>query len=250
MSALYNQIEFKRNAVQPVECIKAGWEMVKTNYWLFVGMTFVAMFIGGLVPFEVLLGPLSCGLYLALFKTSRGESIEFGTLFKGFDYFGNAVVAALLHSLPMFLIIAPVYIVYVVGMFAMMGAAQNGQPDPTAAFGFMGFFGVAWVIVMVLLVVLSVLFTFAYPLIVDRRLSGLEAVKLSVRAAWANFWRLLAMLFLSGLIISLGVLLCVIGMYLFFPLWFAATAIAYEQVFGLSDGQNPNLEPPPPPSFV
>jgi hypothetical protein len=212
-------------------------------------MTFVAMLIGSLVPFGIVMGPLTCGLYLALFKIRRGESIEFGTLFKGFDYFGDAAIAGLLHSIPMFLIIAPVYIFYVVGMIAMMGTSRNGQPNPAAAFGFFGIFSVLWIVIMVLLVVLAVVFAFAYPLIVDRRLSGLNAVKLSLKAGMANFWRLLAMMFLTGLLTSLGVLLCIVGIYLIFPITFAAIAVAYEQVFGLSDQLQP-MAPPPPPSFV
>ena len=42
MSFPFDQIEFKRNAVQPVECIKAGWDLIRSQYWLFVGMTVVA----------------------------------------------------------------------------------------------------------------------------------------------------------------------------------------------------------------
>ena len=52
---------------------------------------------------------------------------------------------------------------------------------------------------MVLIIIISVLFTFTYPLIVDRRLSGLDAVKLSAKAALANFWNLLGLLFLTKL---------------------------------------------------
>jgi hypothetical protein len=248
MSFPFNEIEFKRNAVQPVECIKAGWDLMRNQYWLFVGMTLVGMIIGSLVPFGILMGPMTCGIYLALFQTRRGQPIEFAVLFKGFDYFGDAVIAALLHILPMFVIIAPAYVLYIVGMFTMMGASQNGEPNPAAALGFFGIFGVIWLVIMVLLVVLSVIFTFAYPLIVDRRLSGLNAVKLSIRAGFANFWRLLGMIVLTGLLSSLGLLLCIVGVYLIMPISFAAIAAAYEQVFGLSEVQS-NL-PPPPPTFT
>jgi hypothetical protein len=248
MSFPFNEIEFKRNAVQPVECIKAGWDLMRSQYWLFVGMTLVGMIIGSLVPFGILMGPMTCGIYLALFQTRRGQPIEFAVLFKGFDYFGDAVIAALLHILPMFVIIAPAYVLYIVGMFTMMGASQNGEPNPAAALGFFGIFGVIWLVIMVLLIVLSVVFTFAYPLIVDRRLSGLNAVKLSIRAGFANFWRLLGMIVLTGLLSSLGLLLCIVGVYLIMPISFAAIAAAYEQVFGLSEVQS-NL-PPPPPTFA
>jgi len=73
-------------------------------------------------------------------------------------------------------------------------------------------------------------------------------VKLSIRAGFGNFWRLLGMLLLTGLLNFAGACLCYIGMSLAFPISFAAIATAYEQVFGLGEVQ-PNL-PPPPPSFM
>jgi hypothetical protein len=248
MSFPFNEVEFKRNAVQPVECIKGGWELIKSQYWLFVGMTVVGMIIGSVVPLGILMGPMMCGIYLALFQTRRGQPIEFGLLFKGFDYFGDAVIATLLHMIPIIVVIVPTYIGFYLGMFAMIGTSRNGEPDPGVMLGFFGLFGVVWLVIMVVLIVLSVIFTFSYPLIVDRRMSGLNAVKLSIRAAMANFWRLLGMLLLTGLLTFLGVFLCFVGVYLVMPISFAAIATAYEQVFGLGEVSS-NL-PPPPPSFV
>ena len=153
MSFPFNEIEFKRNAVQPVECIKAGWELIRSQYWLFVGMTVVGILIGSVVPLGILMGPMMCGIYLALFQTRRGQPIEFGLLFKGFDYFGDAVIATLLHMVPLVIVIAPAYILYIVGMFGMMASSQNGEPNPGAMLGFLGVFAVVWLVIMVLLLV-------------------------------------------------------------------------------------------------
>jgi hypothetical protein len=247
MSFPFNEIPFKRNAVQPMECIKGGWELIRSQYWLFVGMTVVGIIIGSVVPMGILMGPMMCGIYLALFQTRRGQPIEFGLLFKGFDYFGDAVIAGLIHAVPIFLIIVPAYFLFYVGMFAML-AASNGKPDPAALLSFFGFYMIVLLLLMVLVLVLSVVFMFAYPLIVERRLSGFNAVKLSVRAALANFWRLLGMALLTGLMTAAGVLFCYVGAFFVMPISFAAIAVAYEQVFGLGEVQ-PNL-PPPPPSFM
>ena len=242
------EIEFKRNAVEPVECIKAGWELIRSQYWLFVGMTVVGVIIGSVVPLGILWGPMVCGIYLALFHTRRGQPIEFGLLFKGFDYFGDAVIATLLHWIPMVIVIAPAYVLYIVGMFGMMASSQNGEPNPGAMLGFFGVFAVVWLVIMLVMIVLSVVFVFAYPLIVDRHLKGFDAVKLSIRAGFANFWRLLGMLILTGLLTFVGLLFCYVGAFLVMPIAYAAVAAAYEQVFGLSEVQS-NL-PPPPPSFA
>ncbi|HEV7472630.1 MAG TPA: hypothetical protein VGN90_01200 [Pyrinomonadaceae bacterium] len=248
MSFPFNEIEFKRNAVQPMECVKAGFELIKSQYWLFVGITVVGILIGSVVPLGILMGPMMCGIYLALFQTRRGNPIEFNLLFKGFDYFGDAVIAMLLHMIPIIIVIVPTYILFYAGMFGMMAASGNSEPNPAALMGFFGFMLVVWFVIMILLIVLSVVFTFAYPLIVDRRLSGLNAVKLSIRAGLANFWRLLGMLLVTGLLTFVGVLFCYVGAFLVMPISFAAIAIAYEQVFGLGE-LAPNL-PPPPPTFT
>ncbi len=248
MSFPFNEIEFKRNAVQPVECVKAGFDLIKSQYWLFVGMTVVGVLIGSVVPLGILMGPMMCGIYLALFQTRRGQPIEFGLLFKGFDYFGDAVIATLLHMIPIIIVIVPTYLFFYVGMFGMIAVSGNNGPDPAAMFGFLGFMLIVWFVIIILLIILSVVFTFAYPLIVDRRLSGLNAVKLSIRAAFANFWRLLGMLLVTGLLTFVGVLFCYLGAFLVMPFGFAAIATAYEQVFGLGDVR-PNV-PPPPPTFT
>lgn len=43
------EIPYKRKAVDPLECIRVGWELVKPQYWLFVGMSLIAFFIGSAV---------------------------------------------------------------------------------------------------------------------------------------------------------------------------------------------------------
>src|SRR5829696_9011167 len=242
------QIPFRRNAVEPIQCIKAGWELVKDQYWLFVGMCLVGLLIGGAVPLGILLGPMMCGLYLTFFKRRRGEPIEFGDLFKGFDYFGPSLIATLLHVLPIVVIVVPAYFFFYIS-FVLSMVAQGDEPNPAAMFGVMALFGLFWLVVMVVVIIISIGFTFAYPLIVDRKLQGFDAVKLSFRAALANFWRLLGMMLLTSLLTVVGALACYVGMFLVMPIGYAAIAKAYEQVFGLSDGIELSNLPPPPPVF-
>jgi len=233
-----------------MECIKGGWEIIKSQYWLFVGMTLVGLLIGSAVPLGIMLGPMMCGLHLAFLKARRGQPIEFGMLFKGFDYFGPSLIATLLHILPIVAIVLPAYILFYVSIFVSMAASQNsGEPNPGALLGVMVMFGIFWLVVVVVVVIVSIGFTFAYPLIVDRKLQGLDAVKLSFRAAFANFWRLLGMTLITSLLGVLGMLACYVGAFLVMPIGYAAISKAYEQVFGLSDGSEFSNLPPPPPVF-
>ena len=130
----------------------------------------------------------------------------------------------------------------------IMASAGGNEPDPAKFFGFFALLMILGIVMALLLIVISVLFVFTYPLIVERKLSGLDAVKLSARAGLANFWPLLGLLLLNGLLGFAGLLFCYVGMFLVLPVTFGAIATAYEQVFGLGGGEGPRL-PPPPPSF-
>ena len=223
--------------------------MIKNQYWLLVGMTLVAVLIGSAVPI-ILIGPMMCGLNLAFFKTRRGEPVEFGTLFKGFDYFGQSLIAALLHALPIIVVVVPAYIFFYISMIVSIAAQGNSsEPNPAPFIGVMAVFGLFWLVVMIVIIVISIGFIFAYPLIVDRKLKAIDAIKLSFRAGLANFWRLLGMMLLTGLMTIVGMLACYVGAFLVMPLSYAAIAKAYEQVFGLSEGGEFSNMPPPPPVF-
>ena len=243
------EIPFRRGAISPVECLSEGWNLVKDQYWLFLGICAVAMMIGGAVPLGILMGPMMCGVYLCFFGKRRGQPIEFGTLFKGFDYFGQSVVAAILHVVPVMAIIIPAYLFGYVGMILAMGLLGADSSGISSILMFLVLI-VFWIIVILLLIVVTIGFSFAYPLIVDRGLQGFDAVKLSFRAAFANFWGLLGMSVLGALLSTVGVLFCYVGVLFVFPITMAAVAIAYERIFGLSNpGDLASNLPPPPPSF-
>jgi uncharacterized membrane protein len=248
--ANHAHISFQRNVVQPVECFKAGWNLVKGQYWLFFGMCLVAWMIGSAVPLGILMGPMMCGVFLTFFKTRRREPVEFGTMFKGFDYFGPSVVATLLHVVPILIIVVPAYIFFYIGFFVTIAAQDANDPSPWALFLIFGMFTLFWVVVIGVIMIVSIGFIFAYPLIVDRNLQGFDAVKLSFKAAMANFWRLLGLIMLNFALSLAGICLCFVGIYLVIPVSYAAIASAYEQVFGLRDpSEVVSNAPPPPPVF-
>ena len=242
-------IEFRRNAVQPVQCIKDAWALIKDQYWLFVGICAVGLLVASAVPLGILMGPMMCGIYMIFFKRMRNEPFEFGLLFKGFDFFGPSLVATLLHVIPIMAIVVPAYIIFYFG-FVFSIIAQGNEPNPAVMLGVMALFGVFWLVMFIIIIFISIGFTFSYTLIVDRKLQAMDAIKLSFKAAMANFWRILGMTLLTGLLTFVGLMLCYVGAFLVFPLQYGAIAVAYERVFGLSDPtQGVSNLPPPPPTF-
>jgi uncharacterized membrane protein len=128
-------------------------------------------------------------------------------------------------------------------------AAQGNEPNPGAFLGVVVIFMLFFLAVFVVIIIVSVGFIFAYPLIVDRRMKGLDAVKLSFKAAMGNFWGVLGMVLLTSVMNLAGMMACYVGMFLVLPIYYGAIAVAYERVFGLAHlGDVSNL-PPPPPTF-
>jgi uncharacterized membrane protein len=202
-----DNLQFRTGVIQPVECLKQGWALIKDQYWLFLGIVVVGVLIGGAVPL-VLIGPMMVGIYMCFFRRIRGEQVEFGNLFKGFDYFAEGLIAALIQMIPMVVVMVPAYIIMFVLMMTSM--PRGGRMDPDAStrflFTFFGFELVFIVIIVAVGIVVNIFFMFAFPLIADRGLSGLEATKLSIKAGKANFGGILGLLLLNVALGIVGVL--------------------------------------------
>jgi hypothetical protein len=240
------QSDFRVGVIQPVECIKEAWALIKDQYWLFFGLTIVAMLLGGAVPI-VLMGPMMVGLFLCLFEKMGRRPFEFGLLFKGFDYFVNGLVVTAIKIIPIVIIMVPFYFIMIATMMTTM---PRGEANPEDVSRFMtSFFGIEMIffgIIMVVSICVEIFFMFAYPLVADRKLSGLDAIKLSIKAGKANFGGVLGLLVLNALLGFLGIFVCFVGAYLYLPIAFASQAVAYRRVF--PEVQQTFASPPPPPA--
>src|SRR2546421_4384154 len=224
--------EFRRGVVAPVECIKEGWALIEDQYWLFLGISLVGVLIGGAVPI-VLLGPMMIGIFLCLLQRQRGEPVEFGTLFKGFEQFVQGLVVAALKMVPVIIILVPYYIFLVVVMATTMPRGGHPSPEDSRAFvlSFFGFEIVFFVVIMVVSVLVEIFFMFAFPLIADRKLSGLDAVKLSFRAGKANMGGIIGLIIFYGRLAFVCVLCCSIVVYFYLRSDFACQVDAYREGF-------------------
>jgi hypothetical protein len=230
---------FNRGAIRPIECLKAGWRLIADDYWLFLGITLVAVLIGSVVPLGILLGPMMVGLHLCLLRKARGQRVTFEMLFKGFDQFVQSLIATMIMIVPMIVLIVPAYVLLIAAAVATMPQQQPGAPPPQNVPGaFLGAMGLFYLYFFVVMIVFQVLFFFTYPLIADRKMTGVEAVKASIRAAFANFGGVIGVVFLNFLLGFAGTLACCVGAIFVMPVTYAATFIAYRQVFGI-EGEAP-----------
>lgn len=234
-------IEFRTGVIRPVECYKEGWELIKDQYWLLLGITIVGMMIGGMSMY-ILLGAMICGIYHCYFQKIDGKTVDFEALFKGFSYFLPGFILTLIIMAPTILVIAGIYVPFIVA--AVMG--PNLSQDELMVM--LGGVLIIELIFAVLMVCLHTLLMFSFPLIVDRNLSAWQSMVVSAKAVMKNLGGVVG-LFLVGFVVSIaGYLLLCIGIYLAIPLIFAANVVAFRKIFPSAQTGNFNM-PPQPTSF-
>jgi uncharacterized membrane protein len=231
-----NEIEFKSGVIRPVECYKEAWEIIKDQYWLIFAVTIVGMIIGGAVP-VVLIGPMMCGIYLVLFSKFEGKKIEFGELFKGFEFFLPSLVLSVIIVVPVFIMMIGVY----VPMIAM--ALAGPRMSEGEMFTFIAATLAVELVFAVLMVCLHTLLMFAFPLLVDKKLSATKAIKTSAKAVWKNLSGVVGLFAVGFVLAILGYLVFCVGIYLVFPVMIAANVAAYRKIFPAT---RQNFNPPTP----
>jgi uncharacterized membrane protein len=87
---------------------------------------------------------------------------------------------------------------------------------------------------------------FTLPLIVERKLGPVEAMKASFELTKKNIWMFTLFAFVVSLISQAGAYACYIGLLATIPLMFTITAVSYRDVFGVEGARY--FTPPPAPS--
>lgn len=249
-------IHYLKGAISPFDCVGNAWAQVTGKFGLYLGMGFVAILLISCIPILniFLVGPVMGGFYYVALKDMRGEPIEFGMLFRGFDKFIPLMVIGIIQSIPSIIF----QIIQTVGDITSLlsgGATRRSdffQSTSASEFGLAGgvliFAIVAGVIVFLLFIAWYIAFKFAIPIAMEHDVSITEAISLSFRASFSNIGGLIVMLIFAILIAFAGVLALCIGIFVAVPVLFVADAFAYRQVFPMIE-QRMNFNPPPPTAY-
>lgn len=220
---------FECVAIRPMDCLSESWHLLSRQYWVFFAIALVGMLIQSFVPLNILTGPMMCGIFLAWFALAKGETITFEMLFKGFDFFVPSLIASLILVAVVLVVLLPCYGLLFVGI--AVGAAAGQDTPEIAGLAALLSVSVFFLVMFTLMTVIMTLFIFVYPLIVDRKLNAIDALKTSAAAAWANLWGVLGILGLTSLIATIASFLCIVPVFLVIPWCFGAVGIAYRRIF-------------------
>ncbi len=248
-----NYIDFQRSAINPGDCIGNAWSLITNKFWLYIGIGLVTLILIGCIPLVsvVLLGPVMGGFYYVVLRDMRGEPVDFGMMFKGFEKFVPLMVIGLIQAIPG-IIVQILRFTVDLAQFASDGGSgtfyQTDRPDLSILRGL----SAALIFVVIGFSLFSVIwnlaFQFAVPLILEHDLGIGDAIKLSISAALGNLGGMIILLILEILVVLLGMIAICIGLFVAIPVIYAANVFAYRQVFPMID-QNFNFTPPPPTAY-
>jgi uncharacterized membrane protein len=236
--------EFTRGQIHPIECAKEGFARIKEDYWLLFAIALVGLLIAG-VSMYVLMGPMICGIFICYLKCLDGKKVVFDDLWLGFKYFGRSVLLVIVTVVPI--------VIYFVAVFTtlylplIVQAMAGNRNSNNAVLGAFLTAIVIDIVIAVIMVCIHSLLMFAFPLMADRGLSSIDAIKLSARAALKNVAGIGGLIGVNFVLAIVGEALCGVGLYLVMPIILATNLVAYRKVFPALDA--PALEPPPPTAY-
>ncbi len=236
-----DEIEISREPIRPIECLRAGWELIRDQYLLFVVMCVLAGMISSALAI-VLWGPIVTGLFYALLRKTRNRRVELSHLFKGFDLFGKAFLTYLLQVL-ILMGLGLILFVPVVLLFIAMVVSQQGAPGQPPNPGLFLTLIALYVFAILALNLANVFFVYSFPLLIDRGLEPVAALRVSAAAVWRHLWSQLGLMILSALLILVGFAFCCVGALLVLPITYAAEAVAYRRMFPDPPPREDDLDP-------
>ncbi len=178
--------------------ISEGWQMVKADMGNYILMALVFSLLNGTVPL-ILQGPLMIGFHIFCMKKLLNRPTDFGDLFKGFNFFVPALVATLLISL-----------------FVFGGTLLCIIPG----------------------LVIAAMYKFTYLFIVDKRMDFWPAMQASHAVTRNDYFGFTMFMLALALVNFVGVLCCIVGVFVTIPISFAAITIAYKEIVGF-DSRTP-----------
>jgi uncharacterized membrane protein len=172
--------------------ISAGWHMVTADLGNYMLISLIFVLVNSVASI-VTQGPLQAGFHLYCTKKLFNKRAEIGDLFKGFDYFLPAFVAALL-----------------IGVFCFAGTLLCIIPG----------------------LVVASMYKFTYLFILDKRMDFWPAMQASHDVVKNDYFGFTIFLLAMAGVNILGALCCIVGLFVTVPMSIAAITVAYQETVG------------------
>ena len=203
--------------------LSEAWGIVKGDMVTFALATLVAGLLAGT---GILAGPMYVGFFIMVNKKLRGEQISVGDIFEGFQKFAPSLVAFLIVAIGGGLV---GFLLTLTGVGAFIAP-------------FLG-----------LLIGGAIFYTF--QIIAATDVDGVTAIKMSWEKVKPDYLMYCVTYLVYALVAQLGLIACIVGVFVTAAIMGVAMAIAYRDNFGMdgvaaAPAPPPAAPPAPPPAAV
>ena len=231
---------------QPLDvslALSSGWALFKQHMGIMIGagaiylaILIAAGVVGAVIPFAQIFvqGPLTGGIIILTLNLSRYNQADISDMFLGFKNYGWLLLLSLVQGAVVVAAIIPGAIVMMVGGLLPLMQAQRSGVTPEFGGTTIALLIVGFLLLLVLGTIAAVFTYFWYFLVADKRGEFGEALAAGYRAGKMNFWSILGLLILFGLVGFISAIPCGLGLFFSIPWTFAVMTKAYEQIFSSS----------------
>lgn len=204
-------------------CLRFGWETFKKRPWLLIGALAIGIVIEGIISMleEVGSGPITFVMILVSLALSMLYSLGHTNLFlKAHDNPEAARFSDLWHPRPFWHFLATAIALWLIVGLPFLALMLLSVPP------------VVLVLLIIPALVVSLVFGFAFYLVVDKELSALAALKESARITRGHRLQLFFLLLAVIGINIVGLVALIIGLFVTIPVTVLAMVHAYRELSG------------------
>lgn len=214
-----------------------GWSAMKPEigmYILYTVVLMVILVISSFIPFAQLLiqVPLTAGFFVYGRRVLLGEKADFGDFFGGFKQFGQLL---LYNILVLVLTVALIFPIFLISGISILSLTAIFEDPENAAPALLAVMGPVIILFAVIAVLVQALFFFSVPLIVIGKLSAISAISWSVKLVLKNILWIVLFMFVLGIIVGAGAIVCGVGLLFTIPLGQCIILGAYSEIVGLGE---------------
>lgn len=217
-------IEIRTGVIKPIECVKEGFALIKSEYWLLFAIWLVGGLIGSMT-FLIAAGAMTCGTFYCFLRKIDGKPVSFDDLWKGMQWFLPGLIVMAIIAVPMVVVFGVMY--FPIILSAVMGSKLSQDELMTMIVGAIA----VDLVFAVIMVCIHTLLIFSVPLIVDRNLGAFKAIGTSAKAVLKNLGGITGLFVVNFGLVLAGYLAFCVGVYLVIPVVIAANVVAYRKIF-------------------
>lgn len=255
-------IDELREAKGTFDIIKAigdGWRLISNYLGYYIGAGVITVIIGmgiGMIPIaggiinNVVVSPCfaASAVYIT-WRISRGYGwTDFGDMFKGFNYAAPVAISSLIQLSVMAIIGLLCFFSFIPELVDLWqlsqgsGGYQNQDEirEVIRSIFLNGRNILFFCLFMLAMLLVSVMWAFKIHFIVIYKMEAWPAMEMSRRITSNNFFRMIGLFILIGLIIVVSLLPCGIGLLFSLPLSFGAIYSAFAQITGSDQPEESN----------